>query len=310
MNQAQSIIERGLQYIESHLKEKISLDDIAQNVGLSKYHLDRIFKSLTGETLISYTTSRKLTSSLYELLNTNMKIIDIAFEYGFEHEQSYIRTFRKQYGRTPLKVRTGSEKILVKERINIQDITAVDNAITYQPFFVIKPAFQLIGIKHTIPLEADYLIPNNVGLDFFYHQKQQIKNVINPSVYIGYVDWSSLQNGYTTYFPSVQVKPGVEIPAGMSSLAIPAYKYVVFRFVGFFNPDQVNISHFYHLLEYMYSKWIVQAGYEFAAPFRFEYIDSSIAKDDYCEVDLYQPIKEKGDTPEKEFIRYSMFERR
>ncbi len=294
MNKAQLIIEKSLTYVENHLKEKIVLEDIALNVGVSKYHLHRLFKSLTGETIISYATSRKLTSSIRELLATDLRIIDIAHEYGFEYEQSYIRAFQKEYGCTPLKIRNSGEAVPIKEKIMINEILSVEEAITYRPFFVMKPAFQLVGIRHEIPLGSDYLIPNKVGREFFYQHRPLIQNIVNPDVYFGYVNWRQEKNsGYTIYVPSVQVEKVHDIPNGMTVISIPDNKYVVFRFVGFFHPEQVNIKHFEHLLEYMYSKWITQAGYDIAECFHLERIDNNIAKDDYCEVDLYQPIKER-----------------
>lgn len=309
MNRIQNIIEACLEYIETHLREKITLDHLAANIGISKYHLHRIFKSLTGETLIGYTNSRKLAESIHELLHTRMKILDIALEYGFEHEQSYIRAFKKEYGRTPFKARTGGAIIPIRERINSRDFAAVDEAITFKPFFVFKPAFRLVGMKHVIPVDADYLTANRVGRDFFYHHKLQIKNPVNPEIYFGYVDWSTLPLGHVTYFPSVQVSRFQEIAAPLEALTIPAYKYAVFRFIGFFSPDQVNVSHFHHLLQFMYSKWIFEADYDVAAQFRIECIDSGLAKDDYCEVDIYQPIENKAEVRPETPFHYSVYQK-
>jgi AraC family transcriptional regulator len=306
VNRAYVVIEEALNYIENHLKEKITLEDIAQGIGISKYYLHRLFKSLIGETIIEYTKARKLASSVHELLNTNLKIIDIAVEYGFEYEQSYIRAFRTEYGKTPLKVRNDHETVLVQEKIDINEVIISGAAITYRPFFVEKPAFHLIGIKHVVPQGADYLTANRVGNDFFLHYRHLIKNAVNPNVYIGYVDWGSLKNGYSIYLPSIEVNQAQEIPYGMTSISIPTHKYAVFRFVGFFRPEQVNISHFYHILEYMYTKWIIQTRYDFAAAFRFEFIDNSHSSDQYCEIDIYQPVKNKGITKEQKFHDFSI----
>lgn len=292
MNKAQKIIAKSLNYVEDHLKDKISLEEIARNVGVSKYHLHRLFKSLTGETIINYATCRKLASSVNELLKTDLRVIDIAHEYGFEYEQSYIRAFQKEFRSTPLKIRNSGQSVPLKEPLNLNEILSVEDAIIYRPFFVIKPAFKLAGIRHEIPLGSDYQIPNRVGREFFYQHKPRIKNIVNPDVYFGYVNWGREQSsGYTIYVPSVQVKDKRDIPEEMTVISIPTHKYVVFRFVGFFHADQVNVRHFAHLLEYMYTKWITKAGYEIADSFHLEYIDSRLAKDDYCELDLYQPIK-------------------
>lgn len=289
MNRAHFIIEQSLNYIENNIKEKLSLADLADHAGVSKYHLDRIFTAITGESLMGYATSRKLSTSIVDLLKTKMKIIDIAFEYGFDYEQSYIRSFKKLFGQTPMRIRMNGESIKVQEKIDLNEIVSIDDAITYRPFFVVKPGFQLIGKRYIVPEDQDHIMPNRVGREFFSREKEKIRNAVHPNVYIGYVELMPVTNGYI-YIPSIQVKPGTVPPDGTVGFSIPTYTYAVFRFVGFFHPDQINVKHFAHLLDYMYKKWIIQAGYKIAAPFRFEYIDFTLAKEDYCELDLYQPI--------------------
>jgi AraC family transcriptional regulator len=287
-------IVSSIDYIEDNLYNKISLDDISFHAGVSKYHLHRIFKSLTGESIIEYVQSRKLTSSIDELVNTNMRVIDIALNYGFDYEQSYIRAFKKKFGYTPLKVRSGqnSLSLVIKEKINTNDILSVDNSITYNPHFVFKQKFNLVGIKHKILSKSGIKTANAYGRDFFYNHKDKIVNAINPQVYFGYTDWSGNDNGFIYYTPAVQVSDSTNLPEGMTYISIPAHKYVVFRFVGFFRPDAINGRHVGRLLVQLYSKWIFRSGYKFADTFRFEYIDSSISKDNYCELYVYQPIED------------------
>ena len=62
-------------------------------------------------------------------------------------------------------------------------------------------------------------------------------------MYYGYTDWSSNDNAFIYYIPSAQVSDSTKIPEGMISISIPAHKYVVFRFVGFFRPDDLNGRH-------------------------------------------------------------------
>ena len=199
MKDLKEAIVATIDYIEENLYNKISLDDISHFTGLSKYYLHRIFKSLTGESIIEYVQSRKLTSSINELVNTNMRIIDIALNYGFDYEQSYIRSFRKNFGCTPLKVRSDktSLSLVIKEKINTNDIMSVGNSITYAPHFIFRQKFNLVGIKHKIISKSGDKSANLYGKDFFYNYKDEIKNIINPGVYYGYTDWSS--NGFIYY---------------------------------------------------------------------------------------------------------------
>ena len=287
----ETIIET-VAYIEDNLYNKISLADISLHTGISKYYLHRIFKSLTGESIMEYVQGRKLTSSLNELINTTMRIIDIALEYGFDYEQSYIRAFKKCFGHTPLKIRSNkiSLSLILKEKINCNDILSIGNSITYNPQFVFKQKFNLIGIKHKILSKSGDKSANSYGRDFFYNHKHKINNLINPHEYFGFTDWGS--DDFIYYIPSVQVSDINTIPEGMISISIPAHKYVVFRFVGFFRPDDLNGRHLGRLLVQLYRKWIFKSGYKFAATFRFEYIDNSRSKDNYCELYVYQPIED------------------
>lgn len=281
-----------ISYVEKNINNKISLDDISLYAGISKYHLHRMFKSLTGETIMEYVQSRKLTLSIDEIVNTNRRIIDVALDYGFEYEQSYIRAFKKKFGYTPLKVRNDDVSIVTKEKINIDDIMSVNNSITYKPFFVFKQKFNIIGNKHKIITKSGDKTANLHGQDFFYNYKNKISDVVNPQIYLGYTDWSENNNGCIHYIPSVQVKNLENIPDGMVGVSVPAHKYVVFKFVGFFRPEDIKGRQIGRLLVHMYSKWILKSGFKFADTFRFEYIDTSLSKDNYCELDIYQPIKD------------------
>jgi AraC family transcriptional regulator len=292
MVEIKEAIAACINYIENNINNKITLDDISNHTGMSKYYLHRMFKSLTGESIIEYVQSRKLTLSIDDLINTNKRIIDIALDYGFDYEQSYIRAFRKKFRFTPLKVRNCQISLGITEKINLNDILSVGNSITYKPEFVFRQRFFLVGSKHILLSKSGDKTANTFGREFFYNQKQKIKNAINPQIYFGYTDWSKNNDGVTYYIPSVEVPNLDNIPEGMTGIAIPAHKYVVFRFIGFFRPDEISGRHVGRLLVQLYSKWIFSSGYKFADKFRFEYIDTSMSKDNYCELYVYQPIVE------------------
>mgnify|MGYP001060488468 CR=1 FL=1 len=292
MLDVKEIIYECINYIEDNIYEKISLDGISSHTGMSKYHLHRMFKSLTGESIMEYVQSRKLTSSIDQLTNTNKRIIDIAMDYGFDYEQSYIRAFKKKFGYTPLKVRADQISIIIKEKINMNDIFSVNNSVTYKPFFVFRQKFHLVGSRHKIMSKSGVKTANTYGRDFFYNHSHEISNAVSSQVYYGYTDWSSDNDGYIYYMPSLQVSDVKDVPGGMTGITIPAHKYVVFRFVGFFRPDEINGRQVGRLLVHLYSKWILKSGFKHADTFRFEYIDTDLSKDNYCELDIYQPIME------------------
>lgn len=286
-------IENCVNYIEKNIYDKINLDNISKEVGISKYYLHRMFKSLTGESIIEYVQGRKLSSSINELVNSSMRVIDIAMDYGFDHEQSYIRAFRKRFGYTPFKVRSEQVSIRITEKINMNDILSVNNSITYRPFYVFRQKFYLAGSKYKILSRSGDNTANFFGRQFFYDDRNRIENAVEEGVYYGYTDWSGHKDGYIYYTPSVQVPDLNALPKGITGIRIPAHKYVVFRFVGFFRPDDIKGRQVGRLLVHLYRDWITNSGFQSADKFRFEYIDTDLSGDNYCELDIYQPIKEK-----------------
>lgn len=240
---------------------------------------------------MEYIQFRKLSSSLLDLKNTNRRIIDIALEYGFDYEQSYIRAFRKKFGITPLRFRLEPITLPLRERLNIDDILAVNNSVVYKPSFMFMEPFYLVGPTYKIVSKSGVRTANAYGRRFFHEQRRQITNAVDDEVYFGYTDWSGSEQGYIYYMPSLRVADLSAVPDGMRGVSIPAHEYVVFRFVGFFWPEEINGRQVGRLLVHMYSKWIFKSGYRFADTFRFEYINNTLSKDNYCELDIYQPIE-------------------
>ncbi|MBB6447968.1 helix-turn-helix transcriptional regulator [Bacillus benzoevorans] len=95
------IIQKTIEYIEMNLHEELSLESVAQFAGFSKYHYHRIFQKEVGVTASEYIRYRRIANSANMLLYTDEKIIDIAFYYRFESQESFTRSFKKYYNLPP-----------------------------------------------------------------------------------------------------------------------------------------------------------------------------------------------------------------
>ena len=95
------LLENVLLDIEQGIKEGVSGETLAQQHRISEGHLRRVFKLAFDQTLSDYIRSRKLAYSVNDLIKTDNNLIDIALEYGFEYEQSFLRAFKKEFGITP-----------------------------------------------------------------------------------------------------------------------------------------------------------------------------------------------------------------
>ena len=100
MNQ-ELIIQDLQQWLEKNLDKSLSLDEVAARSGYSKWHLQRMFRSVTGDALGSYIRTRRLSRAASELCHKDQSILDIALQSGFDSQQSFSRAFKRQFSQTP-----------------------------------------------------------------------------------------------------------------------------------------------------------------------------------------------------------------
>lgn len=100
MDQA-GIIRDLLTWLEGHLDQPLSLDNVAAKAGYSKWHLQRMFKDVTGHAIGAYIRARRLSKSAVALRLTSRPILDIALQYRFDSQQTFTRAFKKQFNLTP-----------------------------------------------------------------------------------------------------------------------------------------------------------------------------------------------------------------
>lgn len=95
----------AIDYIESHLHEKLNLDTVADAVHYSKYHLHRMFTDTVGLTIQTYIQRRQLTEAAKLLAFSNRPILEIALSAGYTSQQSFTDIFKAMYKISPKQYR-------------------------------------------------------------------------------------------------------------------------------------------------------------------------------------------------------------
>lgn len=98
-----------IDYIESHLTEKLDLETVAQAVHYSKYHLHRVFVDTIGLTIHDYVLRRRLSESAKLLIFSNKSIIEIALISGYKSQQAFTTAFKQMYKKSPNQYRKAEE---------------------------------------------------------------------------------------------------------------------------------------------------------------------------------------------------------
>lgn len=101
MKDQKEIVKKVIDYIEGHLEEELSLDRISKRIGYSKFYLNRIFTEYTGITLYKYLQNRRLTVAAEKLVKTDKPIVQIAYEAGYDTQQSFSFAFKQIYSCPP-----------------------------------------------------------------------------------------------------------------------------------------------------------------------------------------------------------------
>ncbi|MFC5469126.1 AraC family transcriptional regulator [Cohnella suwonensis] len=97
-------VKEIITYVEEHILEPLSLDQIASALSLNKYYLCRIFKKETGTTIFRYILLKRISLSRI-LLAEGKNVTEACFQSGFQNYTNFITEFRKITGYTPKKYR-------------------------------------------------------------------------------------------------------------------------------------------------------------------------------------------------------------
>lgn len=112
-------INETLDYIESHIEEGIDFEKIERISLLSRYNFQKIFRILSGYSLGDYVQRRRMSIAVFQLKETERKIIDIAMDCGYESSDSFARRFKQYYGISPSQFRTDTTSIPTFPKLTI-----------------------------------------------------------------------------------------------------------------------------------------------------------------------------------------------
>lgn len=190
MNNHLPAILNAVEYIEEHIQENINMGDVADYVGFSKYHFTRVFKEITSYNPSDYYRGRKVTLAIDYMQEHNCKIIEAAFEYGFNSPEVFTRSCLSAFGQSPSQIKKSIKnnefeglQALSKEQLTIYSKYKDINVETLK----LPPIF-IKGISYTSHDFFDTLDWSNKVLEPFvstentiYHLHWQSKE--NPDLY-------------------------------------------------------------------------------------------------------------------------------
>ncbi|REK76644.1 bifunctional transcriptional activator/DNA repair enzyme AdaA [Paenibacillus paeoniae] len=96
-----AVVRQVKEFLVQHHKQKVELKDIAVHVGLSAFHLERLFKQDTTVTPRAFLEKVRIDRAAHLLLHTGLSNLDICYEAGFHSPSNFYKVFRQAKGLTP-----------------------------------------------------------------------------------------------------------------------------------------------------------------------------------------------------------------
>ncbi|MDM8102842.1 MULTISPECIES: AraC family transcriptional regulator [Bacillaceae] len=277
-------LQAAIDYMEDHLLDDLPIENIAQQANFSVFHFQRTFAILTDISVGEYLRRRRLTLAAYELTRSNTKIIDIAYEYGYDTPEAFSKAFRRQHGVTPSEARKYTGKLKSYNRLVVQ--VSLKGAEPMQVKIVEREGFQIVGFKQEFSLvnEENLVgIPkmwdkiNGEGTDerLFKLNNGPVEGVVGVCV--------EIDSGSIDYWIGTAHEGSA--PNGLSTLEIPESKWAVFEVHGPM-PDAMQKA-----WKQIFSEWFPSSGYKHAgAPELEVYSDENPSSPDlYSEI--WIPVK-------------------
>lgn len=112
-------LEKAINTIEQNYNTKLHLEDMLQEIHVSKYYFIKLFKQYKGISPYEYLIRFRINQAKKLLLQSDMNVYEIALQVGFDDSNSFIRCFKKYTNSTPLKYRnSGGEGLYMPPSIH------------------------------------------------------------------------------------------------------------------------------------------------------------------------------------------------
>src|SRR5262249_16396182 len=279
MNPAQ----KALWYVEGHLSDELTLDEIASVAGVSRFHMVRAFGEATGMSVMRYVRVRRLTKAARALAKGAPDILTLALEADYGSHEAFTRAFRDHFGVTPEQVRPATclNNLKLQERIMMPPPPAP----TLQP-----PRFATAKAMLVAGIGARYNHCDNGGANIpnqWNELHQRIGDIPDRVGNLAYgVCCNGDDSGNFDYIAAVEVSDFSDLPREFAHVRIPEQRYVVFR-------HTEHISTIRRTVTAIWNHWLPQSGLKVADAPNFERYDEKFdAATGNGGLEIWVPVKD------------------
>ncbi len=226
--------QKSINYIEDNITEPLDFARIAREMNISEFYFQRIFVIMCGFTVGEYIRNRRLTLAGNEILNTDNKIIDIAFKYGYDTPEGFSRAFTRFHGVTPIQARKTNCVLKSFSRLSISISLKGGSNMNYR--VENKKAFTVIAKTQRFDKIDDVVGRSDIpkfwaectsdGTEKYLSEVCKKDGVLGNCI-AGICTEDSVQKKDFPYSIGAEYNGG-EVPEGYRLINIPEAKWIIF----------------------------------------------------------------------------------
>lgn len=259
-----------LAYVEENLTGEIDPEKLAQIAGCSAHNYYRMFSFITDMSLTEYIRRRKMTLAAIDLLNSDIKVIDLALKYGYDSPVSFSRAFQALHKVTPTEARADGVTLKACPRISFQISVKGEKEMEYR--IEKKESFQVFGYEGIFKVDGGGTFPStphelwnqnqvNGAYEKLASDAGDLPNFVAQDLckVHGVCDYRQTQPGTFAYMQCA-FKSGSSRTEGYTVVDIPACTWVIFPAERFKWNQVVEVCT--TLNKRFYSEWLPTSEYE------------------------------------------------
>ena len=279
-------IQSAVEYIENHITDDISADEIADYVYMSSFYFQKGFSMLCGYSVMEYIRNRRLALAGREFATTDVKVIDVAMKYGYDSPDSFTKAFTRFHGVSPSMVRKNDVMIKAFAPLKIEISLKGGYIMNYK--IVKKESFTVLGSSK----KFDYKNCKE-EIPVFWKEHFEKGNGKYVCGMFGINIDESMGKDSFEYLIADIYNPVVDVPEGFITKTIPAFTWAVFSCDGPMPTALQDVN------KKIFSEWLpALKEYEFAAGYCVEMYDAPDkypkgTQDENYHSEIWIPIKKK-----------------
>lgn len=256
-------LRAALEAVEETLHENAGVSDIAAESACSPFHFQRRFREMTGISVASYVRRRKLTRAAIDLCRYDRRVIDCAFDYGFAHEQSFIRAFTREFGVSPGAFRRERVNIVLQRDLT-RDYFDGEAGILRSPFngYSVNHGIRIVGIRRRFSHEE------NSRESLCERMKEEFLKVWLPK--IGGIRSAKLYGidemipgNFGEFYSTMGVMTGGRepVPEGMTVAELPFHTAITLDVRIAKRPDLIENSDYEDIYVNLHKRYLPESGF-------------------------------------------------